>query len=176
MIKFLGDTCEEQLEYAMKMVARYKYDEMTTLKRRIDFDEAFERIIDSRIYDKRSFTFALVDINNLKMTNDKYGYLAGDELIKDVAKNLKDQFEDQATVYRIGGDEFAILYNTLNREDAKKILDDSNIDENYCFGIADSNEFDWNITKCRDVFIFVNNILIDAKAEKNSRLKKRNKK
>ena len=176
MIEFLGETCEEQLVHAKEIVARYRYDELTTLKRRFDFNDDFKKMVHSRIHDGIDFTFALIDINNLKTTNDKYGYLAGDELIKDVAKNLKDTFQGQATVYRIGGDEFAILCDTLNRKEIKKMLKEADTAEKYCFGIVDSNEFDWNGTNCRDVFNFANNILMDVKAEKNINLKRNSEK
>ena len=164
MIKFDGDTAEEQLMHAKQMVARYKYDSMTNLKCRLDFDEAFDRMIDSRIFDGRRFTFALVDINGLKQTNDNYGYLVGDELIKKVAKNLLTAFGKVATVYRFGGDEFAILCSVITREKAKKIFDKIEDSHDFSYGIVGSEEVDWEYHNCRSIFNFANNLLIDAKS------------
>ena len=62
---------------------------------------------------KRSFsiTFRIKrDLNNLKITNDKFGHLAGDGLIRDMAYILQDAFSEDGYVYRIGGDESAVIY------------------------------------------------------------------
>ncbi len=52
----------------------------------------------------------VVDINNLKVTNDKFGHEAGDDLIITVAHLLQDVFSGHGYVYRTGGDEFTIVY------------------------------------------------------------------
>lgn len=52
--------------------------------------------------------YVITDINNLKITNDKFGHEKGDELIKDFANLLRDTFGEKC-VYRIGGDEFVVL-------------------------------------------------------------------
>jgi len=174
LIKFEGETCEEQLEYAEQLVARYKYDSMTGLKGRIDFDEAFERMVDSRVYDGRSFTFALADINGLKQINDNYGYLAGDELIKKVARDLVQAFDKTVTIYRFGGDEFAILCTNISRIRAKNAFSKIHDSHNFSYGVIDSEEVDWKNHDCKSIFNFVNALLHDAKADfkESKRLKK----
>ena len=59
------------------------------------------------------------DVDYLKKTNDQYGHLRGDELLKKVAKNIKTYFgtESYENCYRIGGDEFAVvLYGSTEEE------------------------------------------------------------
>lgn len=64
----------------------------------------------------RNYFMTMVDINDLKKMNDKFGHLAGDKYIVDIVKKIK-QF---GTVVRYGGDEFLVLtkdeekFNSLN--------------------------------------------------------------
>ena len=53
------------------------------------------------------------DLNDLKQTNDLYGHVAGDQLIKDFAKCLTECFENRGVPFRTGGDEFYILFSDV---------------------------------------------------------------
>ena len=54
------------------------------------------------------FGVLVADINNLKLTNDRYGHDVGNDLIVHTAKILTETFKD-SVVFRIGGDEFVVL-------------------------------------------------------------------
>ena len=64
----------------------------------------------------------IIDLNNLKTTNDKLGHAAGDELIQKAAFALKEQVRSNDIVARLGGDEFAILSIETNLENADKLI------------------------------------------------------
>lgn len=51
----------------------------------------------------------LLDVDNFKSVNDQYGHLAGDDVLKHMARCMKNVFSDIGTVGRFGGDEFFIL-------------------------------------------------------------------
>jgi diguanylate cyclase (GGDEF)-like protein len=51
----------------------------------------------------------IVDLDELKQINDKFGHPAGDEALKKVAKALKDSLREADWVARVGGDEFAVV-------------------------------------------------------------------
>ena len=51
----------------------------------------------------------VVDLNDLKLCNDKYGHEKGDAYIRDVSKVINDIFADSSKCYRMGGDEFCII-------------------------------------------------------------------
>ena len=53
------------------------------------------------------------DLNDLKITNDRYGHAAGDKLIKDFAQCLKECFENRGVAFRTGGDEFYVLFSDV---------------------------------------------------------------
>lgn len=56
-----------------------------------------------------------LDLNDLRFTNETYGYLAGDKRIKDFAKILK-KYYHHATIFRVSGDEFIVICNNLKSD------------------------------------------------------------
>lgn len=69
--------------------------------------------------------FIFVDLNGLKIVNDSKGHSAGDDLLIEAVKILKENFRKGDHVYRIGGDEFVIV----------------------CKNVENDNEFEDNLTK-----------------------------
>ena len=61
------------------------------------------------------FAYAFCDINDLKYVNDTYGHEQGDELIRSACRLICDTFRHSA-VFRIGGDEFAVLLRGADYE------------------------------------------------------------
>ena len=59
---------------------------------------------------QRDFVCATIDVNGLKVVNDTKGHVAGDELIVGTAECLKNCFASCGKVYRMGGDEFTVLF------------------------------------------------------------------
>jgi len=73
-----------------------------------------DRLISENFNPKRTkMVVAVLDIDNLKAVNDKYGHSTGNELIKFTADMLKKSvFRKSDILVRIGGDEFLFIYNT----------------------------------------------------------------
>ena len=95
----------------------------------------------------RPLTIALVDIDNLKFINDSYGHFAGDEALRNLAKFIESNIRDSDHFYRIGGDEFAILFvetylnegvfiSNLLREGVEKICSHLNYPLTISTGVA----------------------------------------
>ena len=58
-----------------------------------------------------------VDIDSFKEINDHFGNRVGDEILRILAQRLKSAVREEDTVARIGGDEFAVLCDEMNRTD-----------------------------------------------------------
>lgn len=67
---------------------------------------------------KREVVILMIDIDYFKVYNDKFGHLAGDEVLRGVAETIRDQCRKSDTVARYGGEEFAIIAPELHPEDA----------------------------------------------------------
>ncbi len=69
------------------------------------------------------FSYITVDVNSLKATNDNYGHEAGDRILIGVARCLQMSFSGKGKIYRIGGDEYAVLLNA-GKEEMDRMLAD----------------------------------------------------
>ena len=109
-------------ESAMQLAQLQKryayYDQMTGLQNRRAYSEKVEQLSNELPV---PCTIVMADINGLKEVNDNLGHEAGDELIIASAECLKKCFDGIDTVYRIGGDEFAIIMESLETEAEKRL-------------------------------------------------------
>jgi len=66
----------------------------------------------------------MIDIDHFKLINDKHGHLAGDEVLKVLAKACKDRIRRTDILGRYGGEEFLIILPEANKEDAFRVAKD----------------------------------------------------
>lgn len=58
----------------------------------------------------------MIDIDNFKLINDKYGHIAGDKVLIFMSKLIKKALRDGDKLYRFGGEEFVVLLNRTDLE------------------------------------------------------------
>ncbi len=110
--------------HAMTMhvdVSALQRDPLTKLPNRTLFDAQLDFAIASAKDRNGRVGLLLVDMNNLKLINDRYGHLAGDCAIRSVAKCLATVFERHGMVSRIGGDEFAVVMDMADDVSARRL-------------------------------------------------------
>lgn len=93
------------------------WDNATGVRNKNSFEQqmaAFEKKYKSK---QLSIGFVVCDMNGLKLINDNYGHVEGDKLIKAAAEVLLENLKNAHNVYRIGGDEFAVIYLSPNDEE-----------------------------------------------------------
>lgn len=101
-----------------------KTDFLTNMYNRRYFEEIFEKKLSLLDRHNHKFSFALVDIDFFKDYNDSYGHQAGDEVLKQVSIIIKDTFHrPNDYAFRIGGEEFAILFDVEKNEDAFELIE-----------------------------------------------------
>lgn len=106
------------------------YDPLTKLPNRTLFYERVQHAIHQAQRNKSNLAILFLDLDKFKAVNDGLGHQAGDELLVQVAEDLKHCIRDVDTVARIGGDEFIILLEVTEKKDvyregsvvAKKII------------------------------------------------------
>jgi len=84
---------------------RETVDVLTSLLNR----RGIEARIEERILSRDVFSVAILDVNGFKEINDRYGHLAGDDLLRQFAGELQNQFKPAGIVGRWGGDEFLVI-------------------------------------------------------------------
>lgn len=97
-------------------------DELTGVYNRRFINEQLPVALQSSKLNSKPMTVMMLDINHFKSINDKYGHLAGDVILSEIAALLKNRIvEDIGWVARYGGDEFFILLNDTGTDTAFKI-------------------------------------------------------
>jgi diguanylate cyclase (GGDEF)-like protein len=70
-----------------------------------------------------SLALLLADVDHFKRVNDTYGHLAGDDVLRGLATELRQQVRDSDVVGRFGGEEFVVLLPRADAEEACKIAE-----------------------------------------------------
>lgn len=93
-------------------------DELTGIANRRRCEEEWDRIEQNDNYGILAF-----DLNHLKKMNDTYGHESGDKLIRSFAECIQSAFGRHATVGRMGGDEFIVIFEDMTGIDIEEQLE-----------------------------------------------------
>jgi diguanylate cyclase (GGDEF)-like protein len=94
-------------------------DGLTGLYNRRYFDTKILEEVRRAHRQNHDLFLALLDVDNLKVINDKYGHLSGDKLLKSVGELIKHCIrEDVDWPFRYGGDEFCVILSQVSQEQA----------------------------------------------------------
>jgi diguanylate cyclase (GGDEF)-like protein/PAS domain S-box-containing protein len=113
-------SAEEALLAAKEEMRKLAYrDALTGLANRRAFDEILERELRRAQRENAALSLLLVDVDYFKPFNDRYGHIAGDECLRQVAEQLGAYLQRPGDVAaRLGGDEFAVLLAGTSAEGA----------------------------------------------------------
>ena len=100
------------------------HDALTGLVNRREFERYLQECIDTAHRGDGTHVLCYLDLDRFKLINDTSGHQAGDSLLRDVAKLLREAVRDSDTVARIGGDEFGLLLVGCPLDKARQIADD----------------------------------------------------
>ncbi len=89
------------------------------LNRRVGMDLVGKKLETAK-RNKAGFQLCFLDMDNLKTVNDEYGHLEGDAFIIDVCKIIRDEIKPNDIIFRYGGDEFIILFQIDDEQEADK--------------------------------------------------------
>ncbi|MFZ0499330.1 MAG: EAL domain-containing protein [Steroidobacteraceae bacterium] len=114
----------EQRGLARQMSYQATHDALTGLVNRREFERRLEEAIEIGHRGDGQHVLCYLDLDRFKVVNDTSGHLAGDSMLREVAKLLRDAVRDSDTVGRLGGDEFGMLLIGCPLEKARQIADD----------------------------------------------------
>ncbi|HDR2755916.1 sensor domain-containing diguanylate cyclase [Enterobacter sp. RHBSTW-00175] len=105
----LSHTIQSNKERELAYVRQATHDALTGCKNRRAFDNDIAELLNNH----QPFALALVDIDNFKSINDTWGHLSGDIVLRNVAREgLQVMQPHNVSVYRYGGEEFAVIFRS----------------------------------------------------------------
>lgn len=111
---------EEERRKVQEMANR---DYLTGLYNRRYFFEVGESFFQNAKRGSLRLAVAMIDIDHFKRINDTYGHAAGDAVLKGLARILERNLRKADVLSRFGGEEFCVLLNCKDGEDAYAVLD-----------------------------------------------------
>jgi len=117
----LASDVTEHKEAELKIKDMALRDPLTKLYNRYKLDEYILLQINHYKRYKENFSLIICDIDFFKQTNDTYGHLVGDEVLKSIAHIIQSTVRGSDIVARWGGEEFAILLPKTSLEEAKGV-------------------------------------------------------
>jgi diguanylate cyclase (GGDEF)-like protein len=113
-------TYRQRYEEARTLMAR---DALTGLYNRGYFEEVAPRQLAHADRARHQMSLALVDIDRLKMANDRFGHQAGDDLVRAVAREISQMVRTSDAACRYGGDEFVVILTNADATAARIFAD-----------------------------------------------------
>lgn len=80
------------------------------------------RMVRRSLFDPKAFVL-LVDLDHFKQINDNLGHAVGDEVLRQVAKRLRDTLRREDSVLRWSGEEFLVCLSHIQRDDAMRVAE-----------------------------------------------------
>jgi diguanylate cyclase len=107
-------TAEERLHEQERQIESHvveaRTDALTQVANRRAFDDAMLRCVSEFQSRQRPSTVMLIDVDHFKLFNDTHGHQAGDEVLRGVARVLRQSLDKSVMVARYGGEEFAVIF------------------------------------------------------------------
>ncbi len=132
--QILAATIHENRIAALKMLRRALRDPLTGLPNRAAFEEDLRGAL--AMPSGRPLLVAYLDLDQFKIINDTLSHAAGDALLRELSGVIRAELPEHAYLFRIGGDEFAVLQPGVHEGEAVHEL------EQLCQTIADFR-FGW---------------------------------
>ncbi|HDZ8013925.1 TPA: GGDEF domain-containing protein [Citrobacter amalonaticus] len=170
----LSKAIESNKERELAYVRQATIDALTGCKNR----RAFDSDIAALMNDHQPFALALVDIDNFKSINDTWGHLNGDIVLRNVAREGIQIMQPAAvSVYRYGGEEFAVLFSGEQLNNAHTLLERWRIEvaqrswrEEGLHVTFSAGLGEWNLEAQEQLIMRVDEALYKAKQEGKNRI------
>lgn len=111
-------------EATVQLAFQARHDALTGLFNRREFEHRLEKALASVHAGGEEFTVLFVDLDRFKQVNDTCGYLAGDELLRQMALLFQGRLREEDTLARLGGDEFSIILPNCSGRRASQVGED----------------------------------------------------
>ncbi len=121
VISFTDMSAQYQLQD--KLLWQATHDPLSGLSNRRHFEEEMQAQLKDLRANGGSNALLYIDLDQFKYINDTLGHSAGDELLKEVARQLQSRLRESDFVARLGGDEFAVILKNVTNKDVFEVSD-----------------------------------------------------
>jgi diguanylate cyclase (GGDEF)-like protein/PAS domain S-box-containing protein len=112
------------------------HDSLTGLLNRREMERRMQTALENAVIDRSTFAVVMIDLDDFKTINDRFGHGAGDDFLRHIATSLREAVRAGDLIARFGGDEFLVLLERTSAEAAMRVS------QSLLKSIA-SNEFLW---------------------------------
>ncbi|PKO59797.1 MAG: hypothetical protein CVU19_07650 [Betaproteobacteria bacterium HGW-Betaproteobacteria-13] len=110
-------------EATSKLAYQALHDPLTGLPNRRAFEQALENAVTRSRRSGDHATLCFIDLDRFKIVNDSCGHAAGDELLQNIARLIRQRVRTGDLISRIGGDEFALILHECSPTDARGLAE-----------------------------------------------------
>ena len=119
LLSMMTDVLSASIYFSIKydqdaLLYKATHDEMTGLPNRSLFMERLRDALAGKRANENHVAVMMVDMDNLKLINDRLGHRAGDAALCEIARRLQAVIRSQDLAARLGGDEFALLMTRVD--------------------------------------------------------------
>ena len=107
--KVLGERLEQITQLQARLQEQALRDPLTGLYNRRHMDQVLDRELAACAASGEPLALVLLDIDHFKQVNDTWGHLAGDDLLRALAAQLREVVDGRAMACRLGGDELMLM-------------------------------------------------------------------
>ena len=124
-IFYLDDSQPGNLtDYITKINSQLIIDELTDIYNRRYIEERFPSDLSQIGHHSQGMVMVVGDIDHFKAVNDNYGHLAGDYVLHEVARIIKESIRESSDwVARYGGEEFLVVFNNIKADKSLEIIE-----------------------------------------------------
>lgn len=121
----IGHTEEviKRISLTRQLLYQAHYDALTGLTNRHYFNQLLDREVNRAKRYNYGLTFLMIDLDNFKRINDTLGHLAGDKVLREIAKLILENVRQCDYVVRYGGDEFLVIMTEVNLAQYKENIE-----------------------------------------------------
>ena len=117
----------QDVSHARRLTQQLSYqashDALTDLFNRVKFEESLNELLAAAAAEPQEHALLYLDLDQFKIVNDTCGHIAGDELLRQIARAMQDGIRKGDLLARLGGDEFGILLRNCPLDQARQIAE-----------------------------------------------------